>query len=70
MLKRGNELIKSKLHPTSIISGYKIAAREACKYIEEHLTANVKDLGKTALMNAAKTSPAAKTSLSSKIIGM
>lgn len=27
-------MIKDKLHPTNIISGYKIAVREACKYIE------------------------------------
>lgn len=33
-LKRGNELIKNKVHPTSVISGFKLAVREACKYIE------------------------------------
>ena len=33
LLKRANELIKIKVHPTSIISGYKLAAREAVKYI-------------------------------------
>lgn len=27
-------MIKDKLHPTNIIAGYKIAVREACKYIE------------------------------------
>jgi T-complex protein 1 subunit alpha len=33
LLKRANDLIKNKLHPTSIMSGYKIACREACNYI-------------------------------------
>ncbi|MCL7022630.1 hypothetical protein MKW94_000685, partial [Papaver nudicaule] len=34
---RANELVKNKIHPTSIISGYRLAMREACKYIEEKL---------------------------------
>lgn len=33
LLKRANELIKMKVHPTSIINGYKLAAREAVKFI-------------------------------------
>ena len=45
------------------MSGYKIACREACKYIENNLSAKVSDLGKDALINCAKTS------MSSKIIG-
>jgi chaperonin GroEL (HSP60 family) len=27
-------MIKEKLHPTNIMTGYKIACKEACKYIE------------------------------------
>ncbi len=34
LLKRANDLIKNKLHPTSIMSGFKIACREACNYIQ------------------------------------
>jgi T-complex protein 1 subunit alpha len=30
LLKKANDLIKSKVHPTNIIQGFKIAAKEAC----------------------------------------
>lgn len=63
LLKRASILIEHNIHPQSIIAGYALASREASKYINEHLSVPVSELGEDALINLARTT------LASKILG-
>ena len=54
LLKNAEELVKQKIHPTSIISGYRLACKEACKYLSDNLTISVDDLGRECIVNAGQ----------------
>jgi T-complex protein 1 subunit alpha len=63
LLRRANELVRARIHPTTIMSGYRLAVKEAVKYIKSHLTVSTDKMEKEYLVSAARTS------MSSKILG-
>ncbi|AEA38748.1 t-complex protein 1 alpha SU (nucleomorph) [Cryptomonas paramecium] len=64
LLKRANELINKKIHPSVVISAYRLAMCYACRRIKENMCVF------TGLSDTSFFINVAKTSLSSKIIGL
>ncbi|CAB9519572.1 T-complex protein 1 subunit alpha (Fragment) [Seminavis robusta] len=63
LLRRGSTLVKKGIHPTTILSGYRAALKAAVQYIKKTMVVQVSTLSDEHLLQAAKTS------MSSKIIG-
>ena len=60
LLKRANELVRNKVHATSIMSGYRLALKESVKFIQQNLAIKTESLGREALMQVANTSMSSK----------
>ncbi|KAL1244487.1 T-complex protein 1 subunit alpha [Trichinella spiralis] len=60
ILNYADQLVKQRIHPTSIISGLRVACREAVKYMRDHLSINVDDLGRDSFLCVAKTAMSSK----------
>lgn len=52
LLKRANDLIKNNIHPTVVMAGYRLALKEAVKYIKSNLVVSADILGRQNLINA------------------
>jgi len=63
LLRRGNDLVKTGIHPTTILAGYRMALKAAVAYIKKTMVLQVSTLSDEHLMQAARTS------MSSKLIG-
>jgi T-complex protein 1 subunit alpha len=64
LLRRGHALVTSGLHPTTVLAGYRLALKAAVAHIKRNHVLQVRAAGDELLLQAAKTS------MSSKIIGM
>uniref|UniRef100_A0A914XUA8 T-complex protein 1 subunit alpha n=1 Tax=Panagrolaimus superbus TaxID=310955 RepID=A0A914XUA8_9BILA len=63
LLKAADELVKQKIHPTTVINGYRLACKEAVRYIQDNLAFTVADVDRQSILRVAQTS------MSSKLIG-
>merc|ERR1739848_582124 len=53
LLKKGDELVKLKIHPNTVLAGYKLACKTALKWMKDNLTVKTNDLGDKGLIAAA-----------------
>jgi T-complex protein 1 subunit alpha len=52
LLKRANELIKKNIHATIVMSGFRLALKEAVKFIKANLVVQAESLNNQNLLNA------------------
>ncbi|KAL0240944.1 hypothetical protein GEMRC1_006180 [Eukaryota sp. GEM-RC1] len=64
LLKRANQMIQQKIHPTSIMAGYRAACRRAVQFCSKNVAVAVTEDDKDILRNIVRTT------LSSKIAGV
>ena len=58
LLRRANELIKTRIHPSTIITGLTVwHAKKLAKFLADQLAFKVDKLGREAIVNVAKTTP-------------
>lgn len=69
LLRRANELVKNNIHPTIVMSGFRLALKEAVKYIKTSLVVPAESLDKDNLLNAGKESSAFAISFCSLLTG-
>jgi T-complex protein 1 subunit alpha len=60
LLKRALRLTEQGIHPTTIMSGYRMAGRQAVQYVRTKLAIDTNDLGPNTFRDVAKTSMASK----------
>lgn len=60
LLIKANQLISKGIHPSQIIQGYKIALKQAVKYLQTKLSIDIKKLGHTIIQNIVTTSMQSK----------
>ena len=64
LLRRANDLIKHEhIHATSVISGFRLAMKEAIKFVQANLVVKAEDIGEEVYRRVARTT------LSSKFVG-
>ena len=52
--QRANELVKNKIHPTNVMSGYRLALKESIRYIKSNLLVPGSAIDRDLLLAAAK----------------
>ncbi|KAH0794143.1 T-complex protein 1 subunit alpha [Histomonas meleagridis] len=60
LLRLGQELIDQKVHPNTVIAGYRRAGRMAVAYLKKNLSVSNSGLDRDILLNVAKTSMSSK----------